>query len=117
MKILIKTLTLFLILFIFDSTIYAEPNPAYVVKNVVAVLSTEFKLECEKKVENDTVQMCACLADKSEGTLNQLALTQCLYDEDTKNECVHQVVADAVDDALNNESVNLCEQQVAAESQ
>src|SRR6185437_3101215 len=81
-------------LMIISSIILADRLNADMVKQIHDQVKNNFFGDCSKNLKDSVIDICRCLANKTEANLDDTALSKCNND-DTGKDCVTKVVKNA----------------------
>jgi hypothetical protein len=91
----------------------AETLTPDMVKEVHEQVKTSFFDGCSKDLKGSVVDVCRCLADKTEMSLDDVALAKCNNDDSGKD-CVVNAVKEASTKATTKENITECKKKVEA---
>ena len=102
-----RKLIIALIILLASPLVFAETLTPDMVKQIHDQVKTSFFDGCSKDLKGSAIDICRCLADKTQANLDDNALNKCNNDDSGK-ECVTKVVKDASIKATTKENVMEC---------
>lgn len=90
-----------------NTLVLADNLDENTIKQIHEQVKTSFFIKCKQDIEGATEDLCHCLADKAQASLNNDALSTCAND-DSGNNCISAAIANAFTKATNKDSIILC---------
>jgi hypothetical protein len=101
-------------MFLSSNIVFAETLTPDMIKQIHDQVKTSFFEGCSKDLKGSAIDICRCLADKTQASLDDKALSKCNNDDSGKD-CVTKAVKDASVKATTKDNVMQCKKDAEAQ--